>query len=296
MKLIILILALVSSILISSCSTDKIELSNSDKAVSEKIDSILALMTLEEKVGQMLNLGLPALLTGPFYSYRDTLVFDSAKVQQLLVEYGAGSVQNLGSFPMTPKQWNQVIEFVQTTSKAKTRLGIPVLYGIDAVHGANYTAGSVMFPHQINLAASFNTKAAEQVGAITAYELRASHIPWNYAPVLDVARHPMWGRIFESFGEDAYVASQLGAAYIRGQQGSDPSANDKVLACAKHFIGYGASYNGKDRSPILMSENYIRQVLLPPFQEAIENGLLSVMISSGALNGVPSHIDHFLTM
>ncbi|HAZ02689.1 MAG TPA: beta-glucosidase [Marinilabiliales bacterium] len=294
MKLIILILALVSSILISSCSTDKIELSNSDKAVSEKIDSILALMTLEEKVGQMLNLGLPALLTGPFYSYRDTLVFDSAKVQQLLVEYGAGSVQNLGSFPMTPKQWNQVIEFVQTTSKAKTRLGIPVLYGIDAVHGANYTAGSVMFPHQINLAASFNTKAAEQVGAITAYELRASHIPWNYAPVLDVARHPMWGRIFESFGEDAYVASQLGAAYIRGQQGSDPSANDKVLACAKHFIGYGASYNGKDRSPILMSENYIRQVLLPPFQEAIENGLLSVMISSGALNGVPSHIDHFL--
>jgi len=266
----------------------------SDQVIYSKVDSLMQIMTLEEKAGQMLNLGLASVLTGPFYSYRDTLVFDSAKVQELLVKYGAGSVQNLGNFPLTPKQWRQVIGFIQKTSKERTRLGIPVLYGIDAAHGATYTAGSVMFPQQINLAATFNPENAKRVGEITAYEMKASGIPWNYAPVLDVARHPMWGRIFESFGEDTYLTTQMGLGALEGMQGTNPASDTKVLAGAKHFIGYGASYNGKDRSPVNLSENYMRQVLLPPFQQAIDNGLLSVMVSSGVLNGTPSHIDHFL--
>ncbi|MFA6401251.1 MAG: glycoside hydrolase family 3 N-terminal domain-containing protein [Salinivirgaceae bacterium] len=266
----------------------------SDPVIYSKVDSLIQIMTLEEKAGQMLNLGLASILTGPFYSYRDTLVFDSAKVQELLVKYGAGSVQNLGNFPLTPKQWRQVIGFIQKTSKERTRLGIPVLYGIDAVHGATYTAGSVMFPQQINLAATFNQENAKKVGEITAYEMKASGIPWNYAPVLDVARHPLWGRIFESFGEDTYLTTQMGLGALEGMQGTNPATDTKVLACAKHFIGYGASYNGKDRSPVNLSENYIRQVLLPPFKQAVENGLLAVMVSSGVLNGTPSHIDHFL--
>jgi beta-glucosidase len=266
----------------------------SDQVIYLKVDSLIRIMTLEEKAGQMLNLGLASVLTGPFYSYRDTLVFDSAKVQELLVKYGAGSVQNLGNFPLTPRQWRQVIGFIQKTSKERTRLGIPVLYGIDAVHGATYTAGSVMFPQQINLAATFDPENAKKVGEVTAYEMKASGIPWNYSPVLDVARHPMWGRIFESFGEDTYLTTQMGLGALEGMQGTDPASDTKVLACAKHFIGYGASYNGKDRSPVNLSENYMRQVLLPPFQQAIDHGLLSVMVSSGVLNGTPSHIDHFL--
>lgn len=277
---------------LSSCNTiidDK-----EGSAAYQKADSVLQLMTLEEKVGQMLNIGLPALLQGPFYTHRDTLIFDSAKVHKLLVENMAGSVQNLGNFPLKPEQWRYYIAYLQKVVKNQTRLGIPLLYGIDAAHGANYTAGSVMFPHQINLAASFNTEMAEKVAEITSYELKASAIPWNYAPVLDVARHPMWGRMFESFGEDPYLVTQMGAAMLKGAQGDDPGAYDKTVSCAKHFLGYGASYNGKDRSPVIISENYMRQVLLPPFKEAVDKGLLSIMISSGAMNGIPSHIDYNL--
>lgn len=262
-----------------------------DQLIHHKVDSLLLEMTLEEKVGQMLNIGLPALLKGPFYTYRDTLIFDTVKVNELLVKYKAGSVQNLGNYPLSTNHWRKYIQYIQHVVKSNTRLGIPVLYGIDAVHGANYTEGSVMFPHQINLAAGFNTEYAKTVGEITAYELRASGIPWNYAPVLDVARHPMWGRIFESFGEDTYLTTQMGMAMLKGMQGHNTADKNHVVACAKHFLGYGASYNGKDRAPVIMPENYLRQVLLPPFKQAIDNGLLSIMVSSGAMNGVPSHID-----
>lgn len=291
-KFTLLIIVSITVLIISSCYTKKE--ADKDDIIFKKVDSLMQRMTLEEKVGQMLNIGLPALLTGPFYSYRDTLVFDTTKVKKLLIEYKAGSVQNLGTYPMTPQQWRYYIRTLQKITKEQTRLGIPILYGIDAVHGANYTAGSTMFPQQINLAASFNTEAAKAVGAITAYELKASAIPWNYSPVLDVARHPMWGRMFESFGEDTYVTTQMGKAMLEGMQGDNPADNYKVVACSKHFIGYGASYNGKDRAPIFLPENYIRQVLLPPVQEAINQGLLSVMISSGSLNGVPSHVDYNL--
>lgn len=288
----LVVVLLISTVLTSCCTGNKTKVSASDKEIYAKVDALLADMTLTEKVGQMLNVGLPALLEGPFYSYRDTLVFDSAKVKNIMIDYACGSVQNLGSFPPTPEQWRYYIGKVQGFAQ-QTRLKIPVLYGMDGVHGANYTAGSIMFPHQINLAASFNTELAKQVGAVTSYELKASAIPWNYAPVLDVARHTMWGRIFESFGEDTYVVEQMGAAMLEGAQGDNPAAFDKTVQCAKHFLGYGASYNGKDRSPVVMSENYLRQVLLPPFKTAINNGMLTLMISSGAMNGTPSHIDKF---
>ncbi len=276
----------------SGCN--KITAQNINENIKCKVDSLLQIMSLEEKVGQMLNIGLPALLQGPFYSFRDTLILDTEKVQRLLVKYGAGSVQNLGSFPMTSSQWRQTIGYIQKIAKNETRLGIPILYGIDAVHGANYTAGSVMFPHQINIAASFDTSFARQVGCITSNELKACAIPWNYAPVLDVARYPMWGRMFESFGEDPYLVTKMGSATIEGMQGKMILDSISTIACAKHFLGYGASYNGKDRSPVFIPENYLRQVLLPPFKEAIDKGLLSIMISSGSLNGTPSHCDYNL--
>ncbi len=290
-KALLMAIPFVCQIVFNSCNVNPGKTSD---PIDSKVDSLMSLMTLEEKAGQMLNIGLPALLKGPFYSFRDTLIFDSVKTKELLCKWGAGSVQNLGTYPLTPKQWRYYIGYVQKQVKEGSRLGIPVLYGIDAVHGANYTAGSVLFPHEINLAATFNTDLVKHVADITSYELKASGIPWNYAPVLDVARQPMWGRIYESFGEDTYVVTQMGAAMLKGAQGDDPGAYNKTLSCGKHFLGYGASYNGKDRSPVLMPENYIRQILLPPFQNAIDNGMLTIMISSGALNGVPCHIDYNL--
>ncbi|MBN2485422.1 MAG: glycoside hydrolase family 3 C-terminal domain-containing protein [Bacteroidales bacterium] len=274
-----------------SCSVK--ENTGPDKAIYEKVDSIMSLMTLEEKAGQMLNLGLAALLEGPFFTFRDTLIFDTAKVNSLLVKHGAGSVQNLGTYPLTPEEWRYYIGYIQNVVKGQTRLKIPVLYGIDAVHGANYTAGSVLTPHQINIAASFDTSLARIAGEITAYEMKASAIPWNYSPNLDVARNPLWGRIYETFGEDTYVTTMMGKSMIEGMMGNDPAAYDKVIASAKHFIGYGAMVTGKDRSFVMMPEHYIRQILLPPFEEAIKSGLLSIMVSSSSLNGTPSHIDHY---
>jgi beta-glucosidase len=288
------ILGVFTILLFRNCSVQKTN--DPDKVIYEKVDSILSEMTLEEKVGQMLNLGLAALLKGDFYSYRDTLIFDTAKVNNLLVKHFAGSVQNLGTYPLTPKEWRYYISYIQNISKEKTRLKIPVLYGIDAVHGANYTAGSVLTPHQINIAASFDTSVARVAGEITAYEMKASAIPWNYSPNLDVARNPLWGRIYETFGEDTYVVTEMGKSMIHGMMGNNPAQFDKIIASAKHYIGYGASTTGKDRSYIYLPESYIREILLPPFDAAVKEGLLSIMVSSGSLNGVPSHIDkHFLT-
>ncbi len=281
-------------VLLFGCQSTKQNKSDSDNAIYAKVDSLMALMTLEEKVGQMLNLAFRAMLEGDFWADRDTLIFEEEKLQRLLSKYGAGSVQNLSTFPMTPEQWRYNIGFLQDYVKKNTRLGIPLLYGIDAVHGANYTAGSVMTAHQINLASTFDKDYARLAGEMTAYELKASAIPWNYSPVLDVSRHPLWGRIFESFGEDTYLTTELGKAMIEGMQGTDPGNFDKVVVCPKHFIGYGASYNGKDRSPVILPERIIRQNLLPPFEAAIDQGLLSLMISSGAMNGVPSHADYNL--
>jgi beta-glucosidase len=293
-KSILVIFLFVLLFFFESCKTAQTQKDETDAEIYSKVEVLMKQMTLQEKAGQMLNLGLASLLQGPFYSYRDTLIFDTVKVQQLLVEYGAGSVQNLGNYPLTPEEWRFYIGELQKIVKNETRLGIPLLYGIDAAHGANYTAGSVMFPHQINLAATFNTNLAKTVAEITSYELKASAIPWNYAPDLDVARHPMWGRIYESFGEDTYVVTEMGAVMLEGAQGDNPAAYNKTVSCAKHFLGYGAAYNGKDRSPVIMSENYIRQILLPPFKKAVDNGLLGIMISSGAMNGVPCHSDYNL--
>lgn len=287
-----LALAVLTGIFCCSCQSAIPE--DPDAVILRKADSLLSLMNLEEKAGQMLNIGLPALLTGDFYSPRDTLIFDEEKLDRLLVKYGAGSVQNLGFYPLSPEEWKYYIGVIQKTVRENTRLKIPVLYGIDAVHGANYTAGSIMFPQQINLAASFDTAYARVVGEVTAYEVRAGIIPWNYAPMMDVARNPLWGRIFETFGEDSYVVQQMSLAVMQGMQGNTLPHPEKVIVCGKHFLGYGAPSNGKDRSPAWLSEQMIREVHLPPFQRALEKGMLSVMVSAGTLNGVPSHADHWL--
>ncbi len=289
-----LIIIFLSAIGCSIGTKKQVSIHSEDSVIEIKVDSILALMTLEEKVGQMLNVGLEALLEGNFFIARDTILFDTNKVKRLIVKYGAGSVQNYASFPLPPAYWRYVINYIQKVAVEETRMGIPILYGIDAVHGANYTQGSVMTPHQINLAATFNKDHAYMMGSITAYEMKAGAQSWNFSPVLDVARHPYWGRIAESFGEDPYLVSVMGTQMLAGMQSNMPSEPTKVIACGKHFLGYGAMSYGKDRSAVLLPENYLRQYLLPPFEAAIKNGLLSVMVYSGTINGVPSHSDYWL--
>lgn len=267
---------------------------NSNLSLDPRVEELLAQMTLEEKVGQMTNISLMAVAEGDFWMRRDTVLLDTAKMRDLLANSHVGSVQNLGTYPFSPPEWRQNIGLLQDYVAENTRLKIPILYGIDAVHGANYTAGSTMLPQQLALAATWNTDLSEGAGRLTSYELRASGIPWNYAPVLDVSKQPLWGRIFETFGEDTYLVSEMGAAYIRGSQGADVSDDYQTAVCLKHFLGYGAAYNGKDRSPVYLPERMLRQTYLPPFQRAIEEGALTVMINSGAVNGTPSHADYKL--
>ncbi len=256
---------------------------------------LLAGMSIEEKVGQMNNIGLMALATGDFWDARDSVILDPEKVHNLLVTHLVGSVQNLGTYPMPRDEWHRVINTLQGVAREKTPHGIPLLYGIDAVHGANYTAGSVLTPHQIGLAATRNRDLVEQCAAVTAYETRSSGILWNYAPVVDVARTPLWGRLFETFGEDPYLVTELSASYVRGAQGTSlPLSRQHTAVCLKHFWGYGHPLNGKDRSPVLLPERVLRQVHLPPFERAIAEGAMTVMLNSGAINGVPAHADHHL--
>lgn len=273
--------------------------SNAQKADLRQFDeqalALLSKMSIEEKVGQMNNIGLMALATGDFWDARDSVVLDPEKLHTLMVKHGVGSVQNLGTYPMPVDEWRRVITHLQDLAITQTPNRIPMLYGIDAVHGANYTAGSVLFPHQIGLAATWNRDLVEQCAAATAYETRASGIRWNYAPVLDVARHSLWGRMFETFGEDSYVVAELGAAYVRGAQGATlPIEHTKTAVCLKHFWGYGHPASGKDRSPTYLPERLLRQIHLPPFAQAIEAGALSVMLNSGAINGVPAHANYTL--
>ncbi len=264
--------------------------------IDNDVEALLQKMTLEEKAGQMTNISLMALAKGDFWMRRDTVELDTAKMNELLLRKHVGSVQNLGTYPFNPAEWRKNISQIQDYVLEKSRLKIPVIYGIDAVHGANYSAGSTLFPQQLALAASWNPALAETTGAIASYEIKASGIPWNYAPVLDVSKQPLWGRVFETFGEDTYLTTVMGDAMIKGAQGDDISQFDKSAVCLKHFLGYGTPMNGKDRSPTILPERILRQYYLPPFESAIKNGALTVMLNSGSVNGIPSHADyHFIT-
>jgi beta-glucosidase len=267
---------------------------NPDEVYFAKADSLLKQLTLEEKVGQMTNIGLTALTQGEFWTSADTLLLDSLKMNELLLVHGVGSVQNKGKYPPSKEEWHRIIKSLQQFVINNSKYKIPILFGIDGVHGANYTAGSTLFPHQIALAATWNPEFARITGEVTAYELRTSSTPWNYAPVLDVSMQPVWGRIFETFGEDTYINKVMGAAFIEGSQGSSLSNNTSAAVCLKHFVGYGTPFSGKDRSPAYIPEHYLRQYYLEPFREAIEKGALTVMLNSGSVNGVPGHIDSYL--
>lgn len=255
------------------------------------IEYYISTMTIEEKVGQMTQLNLDVVCEGEVYKLVEPHHLDAAKLHTALVDYHVGSILNCGGHAYPLAQWHEIIGGIQKVATTETRMKIPILYGIDAIHGANYVTGSTLFPQQLAQAATFNPSLTEEGGRITAYETRAAGIPWNFSPVLDVGRNKNWSRFFETFGEDPYVCSVFGSALVRGYQGGDGSVvdNKHVAACMKHFLGYSGTRTGFDRTPAIISDIELREIYRPSFQAAIDAGALTVMINSGEINGIPVH-------
>jgi beta-glucosidase len=190
-------------------------------------------------------------------------------------------------------KWHEIIRQIQEASK-RTRLKIPVIYGIDSIHGANYIQSSTLYPQEIGMAATWNPALMQHLAEITAIETRAAGIPWTFSPVLDLGRQPLWPRFYETFGEDPYLAKVMGAAFVRGIEGDDISSPDHIAACMKHYMGYSFPLNGRDRTTALIPENYLREYFLPTFAAAVKAGARTVMVNSAEINGVPGHVNHHI--
>ena len=264
--------------------------------IDKKVDALISKMSIEEKVGQMAQITLDVIgKGGNRYSADQPISLDAAKMQDAFAKYHIGSVLNAaGNKALTPQKWFEVISEIQKTSLKTDRNKIPVIYGVDEIHGATYTVGATMFPQQIAQAAARNPKMTEQGASITAYETRASNIPWNFSPVLDLGGDPRFSRMWESFGEDPYLCSVLGVAMINGYEGIDNNlANpQKVASSLKHFLGYHATVSGKDRTPAYISEEALREYHLLSFKAAVDAGAHTIMINSGIINGVPVHANY----
>jgi len=265
--------------------------------MQSKIDSLLSEMTLAEKVGQMTQLTISTVSKEAHQdnpaAVRDHEL-DPEKLRNVVVEHNVGSLLNVAGQAFPVKHWAEVMRQVQKTATEETRLGIPILYGIDAVHGANYTREAVLFPQNQGLAATWNPALAQETAAITARDVRASGIPWNFAPVLDIGREPRWPRLYETLGEDTHLATVMGLGLLRGYQGTDVSDSTRVAATLKHYVGYSAPETGLDRTPARIPEIEMREQHLKPFRAAIEAGAQSIMINSGEVNGVPAHASSYL--
>ena len=261
--------------------------------VDAKVKELLSKMTLEEKIGQMTQVELQAVSKAP--GTKDQMhQLDFAKLEGAIKNYHIGSIFNIYQIANTAEYWHEIINKIQDIAVKETRLGIPVLYGIDAIHGATYTKGSTLFPQAINIAATWNTEIAKQSGEITSFETKASGIAWNFYPVMDIGRQPLWSRFWETFGEDVHLASQMGASYIKGAQGNDISAPNKLATCLKHYVGYSFPINGLDRTPAWISERMMREYFLPTFEAGILAGAPSIMVNSSEVDGIPGHANYHL--
>ncbi len=283
----LIVLLTVFSVSLNAQSISK-DMAKAKAKAERKVKKIMSKMDLADKVGEMTQLTIDVLSFGEPYNLDKPHKLSPEKLEDILVKKRVGSILNAGGYAYTREHWNEIHKTIyEYTQKKKSK--IPVLYGIDAIHGTNYTVGSTLFPQQIAQAASWDPAIAEQIGTITAYETRASGIPFNFSPVLDIARNPLWPRVWETFGEDPLLASTMGKAILEGYQGEDISNPEKVAACGKHFLGYGIPVSGKDRTPAWVPPHIMHEYVVPPFKAAMENGLATIMINSGEVNGVPVH-------
>ena len=263
------------------------------------VAQLLAKMTIEEKIGQMTQVDFTVIGVAPENVNAVRGEIDPAKLDDAVLKHHVGSILNTPFTPNNQAQpveiWRNMQQIIQATA-AKSRLKIPVLYGIDAIHGATYTQNSTLFPQAISMAATFNPDLSFKAGEITAREIRASGLQWNFSPVMDIGRQPLWPRLWETYGEDVHLATIMGTRFIQGHQGTDFSAADKGLTCLKHYVGYSFPFNGKDRTPAYISERMLREIFLPSFAAGVKAGAPTVMINSAEVDGIPGHANyHYLT-
>ncbi len=261
-----------------------------DAKIEAKIEKTLGQMTLDEKIGQMLELTLDVLGTT---TDKNGWMLSEEKVDTCISKWKVGSILNAPcTRAATVAQWQKWIRLIQ--KKSMKYMGIPTIYGLDNNHGVTYVQGGTLFPQPINLGASFNTTLARTGAEICAYESRAANCPWVYNPVTDLGRDPRWSRIWESFGEDAIVNARMAAAEIKGYQGEDANHLDQfhVATSLKHYMAYGAPWSGKDRTPAYLSPAMLREKYFEPFKAAVQAGALTIMVNSSSINGVPVHASH----
>ena len=266
-----------------------------DAKIERKVEKILKKMTLEQKVGQMAEVGIDMFGNSVTGVADDTkFVLKEDVLEAVAKEYMFGSVLNAPGKALTAEEWNELITKINEVSIRYT--GLPTLYGIDAIHGATYTWASPLFPQEVNAAASFNRAMVRKMAEMTAYEVRASNIPWTYSPTLDLGRKASWPRQWESFSEDAYLTAELAREMVLGYQGEDPNHIDKyhIASCPKHYMAYGMTNSGQDRTPAYVSVAELREKHFAPFKAAIEAGALSIMVNSASVNGIPTHADYTL--
>lgn len=276
------------SIILASCGAGQTSGSSAipeDKAVENKVESVLKKMTLEEKIGQMVQLTAGAFCT-------DDLV-DTAKVRHLVKEYKIGSFLNTFGPTSRPRAVTaEQIKKIQDITMEE--LGIPMVYGLDMIHGATYLDDATFYPQEVNLAATFDRSYAEMMGKVIAYESRAAMTPWVFSPVMDLSRNPSWPRVWESWGEDPYLQSEMSVAEVIGAQGSDPNhiGLENVAVSIKHYLGYGAAASGKDRTPAYIAPDDLREKYFRPFKDCMQAGALTMMVNSASINSVPVHASH----
>ncbi|MEM7621860.1 MAG: glycoside hydrolase family 3 N-terminal domain-containing protein [Planctomycetota bacterium] len=263
---------------------------------AQRVDNLIAQMTVEEKVGQMMQLALEV-MTAQNADGKNNIVLDMDKARNIVVNYAAGSILNTATVALTPETWRSVVGDLQKLASEETRLGVPLIYGVDSVHGANYVVGATIFPHNLTLAASFEPELARLAGIVTSAETRVCGPNWNFAPVCDVARNAAWSRVFETFGEDAHLAAEMASATVIGMQGAVPASNGALdltgaatmAATAKHFVGYSDPRTGRDRTPAYITDTDMHEIFLPPFDASFDAGVRTIMINSGDVNGIAVH-------
>ena len=281
------ILLSISMLALAYTASANVPVIKSDPKIEAQVEQTLKKLTLEEKIGQMMEL-----VTDLFGANDKNGVFyiDEHKTDSILSRYKIGSILNApNTCAPTAKQWEKYISQIQKISMK--RIGIPCVFGLDQNHGSTYTQDGTLFPQNINVAATFNREIARRSAEATAYETRAVSVPWTYSPTVDLGRDARWPRIWENFGEDCYLSSEMGKAMVHGFQGEDPNHIDQyhISACMKHFMGYGVPWTGKDRTPAYISPFDLREKHFAPFLAGLKAGALTVMVNSASVNGMPMH-------
>lgn len=288
------ILLSISLLALAYTASANVPVIKSDPKIEAQVEQTLKKLTLEEKIGQMMEL-----VTDLFGANDKNGVFyiDEHKTDSILSRYKIGSILNApNTCAPTAKQWEKYIAQIQKISMK--RIGIPCVFGLDQNHGSTYTQGGTLFPQNINVAATFNREIARRSAEATAYETRAVSVPWTYSPTVDLGRDARWPRIWENFGEDCYLSSEMGKAMVYGFQGEDPNNIDQyhIATSMKHFMGYGVPWTGKDRTPAYISPADLREKHFAPFLAGLQAGALTVMVNSASVNGMPMHANkEFLT-